>query len=68
MLKKLISKVKSIVSVIRKKHSASDTKYADVNITWDTYDEREIQKTTNELKNTLVDIPYFFSYEEEEDK
>ena len=64
MLGKLISKIKSIVSTLIR--PSFDIKYDDVSFDWDTYDEREIQKTTNEIRNILVDIPYFFSYNNDE--
>lgn len=64
---KLKETIQSIIDKFKSKYITLEITYPDVNTEWDDYDIREINKTTNELRNTLVDIPYFFSYEDEEE-
>lgn len=67
MLSRINKLIESVVHKFKTKYFVLDIKCPEVNFDWDAYDVREIQKTTNELRNTLVDIPYFFSYEEDEE-
>lgn len=63
----MLQGIKNILnSIVKWKNNAVENNFSTVNYEWDTYDIREIKKMTNELKSTLVSIPYFFCYEDEE--
>lgn len=63
-MKKLFHKLKEIIGKHKRKQYITAT--VEYDSEWDIYDIRDIQKSIQDLRNVFVDVPFLFSYEDDD--